>query len=91
MALKPGQKSSLVLSALLLCCWTVMYLAWHDIWHGLGRPDFGNLPSTVSLVDVRAFLAAYCAIPILIVVQMAVTIIRGPSTAGFPASATASK
>jgi hypothetical protein len=90
MALKPGQTTSLVLSALLLCCWTVMFLAWHDIWHGLGRPNFGNLPSSVSLADVRAFLAAYYAIPILIVVQMAVTIRRGPSTAGSPASATAS-
>ena len=91
MALTRRQTASLVLSALALCCWAVMFLAWHDIWHGLGRPDFQSLPNSVSRVDVQAFLAAYCALPMLIVVQMAATITRGPSTAGSRASATASR
>jgi hypothetical protein len=90
MALTRRQSASLVLSGLALCCWVLMFLAWHDIWHGLGRPDFQSLPGSVSRVDVRAFVAAYSALPILIVVQMVVTITRGPSTAGSRASATAS-
>jgi hypothetical protein len=85
------QTTSLALSALTLCCWVVMFLAWHDIWHGLGRPDAQSLPRNVSLVDVQALLVAYCSLPILIVSQAVVTIRRGPSTAGSPASATASR
>jgi hypothetical protein len=53
MALTRRQKASLVLSGIALCCWAVMYLAWHDIWHALGRPGISDGPN-VSLVDLRA-------------------------------------
>ena len=91
MALTRRQTASLVLSVLALCCWAVMFGAWHDIWHGLGRPDIQSLPRGVSVADVQALLAAYLLLPILILVQMAVTITRGPSSAGSRASATASR
>ena len=88
MALTRGQKTSLSLNALALCCWAVTFLAGHDIWHGLGRPDIGAA-SGVSATDVRAFMVAYYLLPIPIVVQMAVAIMRGPASAGSRASATA--
>ena len=88
MMLSRHQKTSVALSALALVCWTVMYMAWHDIWHALGRPDLTSAPA-VHVADVRAFLIAYAVLPILIAVQIIVTITRGPSTAGSQASATA--
>lgn len=65
-----------------------MYLAGHDVWHDVGRPDIWNTPR-VPFHDLRDFVVAYSVLLIPIAGQIAITITRGPSSAGSPASATA--
>ncbi len=55
-----------------LLCWIIMFLAGHDVWHDVGRPDFWRLAGP-PYHDLRVFvvcfyvmffvLVAGCAVP----------------------------
>ena len=51
-------RSLIVLSALGMLCWVVMFLAGTDVWHFAGSPDFWRLPGPPH-VDLRAFGYAF--------------------------------
>jgi hypothetical protein len=60
------ERGVLALALLALVCWVMMFLAGHDIWHDSGRPDVVQLGAHVF--DVRAFLSAFYALPVLLLV-----------------------
>lgn len=45
-------------SLLGLVCWLIMFLAGHDVWHDLGRPDFWKFQGP-PYADLRAFAYAF--------------------------------
>ena len=51
-------KKQVVLTALGLLCWLVMFLAGHDVWHFAGSPDFWRLHG-LPHTDLRAFAYAF--------------------------------
>ena len=69
-----SQPAALFLGAFALLCWIVMFLAGTDIWHGMGRPDFGRLPG-VSSTDVRAFAYAFYLLPLCLVGILVATVV----------------
>jgi hypothetical protein len=64
--------STLLFTAICLGCWTMMFLAGHDIWHDTGRPDLSQLPG-MHAADLRAFAIAFYALPVVLLAQFATT------------------
>ncbi len=59
-----------------LLCWIVMFLAGHDVWNFVGKPDFWQL-SGPPYSDVRAFAVAFYAqffVLSVILIALAVTL-----------------
>jgi hypothetical protein len=49
-----------------LLCWIVMFMAGHDVWHDVGRPDIWNIAG-VPYHDLRVFVVAYyLLLPVLV-------------------------
>jgi len=53
-------KTLIVLTAIGLGCWAVMFLAGTDVWHFAGSPDFWHAQGAPH-TDLRAFAWAFYA------------------------------
>jgi TRAP-type C4-dicarboxylate transport system permease small subunit len=68
------QSAKLGLGVLALLCWVVMFLAGTDIWHDLGRPDFGHLQGP-PYADLRAVVYAFYLLFFVLVAHFIATIV----------------
>ena len=53
-----SQSAAPWLAALALGCWIVVFMAWTDVWHDSGRPDFHLMGATDF--DLRTLAYAFC-------------------------------
>ena len=60
-----SQSAALWLGALALLCWIVVFMAWTDVWHDSGRPDFHLMGATAF--DLRLLAAAFCLLPLCLI------------------------
>jgi hypothetical protein len=67
-----SQSATLYLGAFALCCWIVMFMAGHDVWHDSGRPDFHLMGATYF--DLRAFAYAFYLLFVVLVAQVLLTV-----------------
>ena len=65
--LQKSIKTSATLWGLVLAlgCWLMMFLAAHDIWHALGKPDIWKQPGPTP-TDIRAFVYSFYALPVVL-------------------------
>ena len=63
--------SLIVLSALGMLCWVVMFLAGTDVWHFARSPDFWRQPGPPNS-DLRAFAFAFYSQFLILVAMIAV-------------------
>jgi hypothetical protein len=80
---RPTQFAALSLGVLALLCWILTFLAWTDVWHDSGRPDFSRLGATQTDLTFLAF--AFCALPLCLAAQIVVMIVsarRAPGLSG---------
>jgi hypothetical protein len=68
-----SQSAALYLGALALVCWIVVFLAWTDVWHDSGRPDFHLMGATSF--DLRVLASAFCLLPLCLVGLLITTIV----------------
>jgi len=68
-----SQSAALWLGALALLCWIVVFMAWTDVWHDSGRPDFHLMGATSF--DLRALASAFFLLPLCLVGLLIATIV----------------
>jgi len=64
---------SILLSAISLLCWVVMFLAGTDVWHDMGSRDFWHLQGP-PYADLRAFAYAFYLLFVVLVGSFVVQI-----------------
>jgi hypothetical protein len=68
-----SQSTALFLGALALVCWIVVFMAWTDVWHDSGRPDFHLMGATYF--DLRALAYAFCLLPVCLAGTLIATVV----------------
>ena len=68
-----SQSAALCLGALALGCWIVVFMAWTDVWHDSGRPDFHLMGATSF--DLRALAYAFCLLPLCLAGALIATVV----------------
>ena len=74
-----SQSATLYLGALALGCWFVMFMAWTDVWHDSGRPDFHLMGATDF--DLRVLASAFTLLPLCLVGLFIATIVSARQAA----------
>ena len=76
-------KLSVLLSALCLVLWVVIFLAGTDVWHDTGRHDFWRLQGP-PYHDLRILAVAFYVLFFVLIVQMSLTFLLVKKGVGEP-------
>ena len=68
-----SQSAAPWLAALALGCWIVVFMAWTDVWHDSGRPDFHLMGATDF--DLRALASAFFLLPLCLAGTFIATVV----------------
>ena len=67
--------SSVWLSGGALACWTLMFLAAHDVWHDTGRIDVFQLEGP-PYADLRALIITFYVLLPLLAAQFLISVLQ---------------